>query len=319
MAAAVALKAVLPYDAPPSVQSVIDAADPSVVAITRVPEADSDGFMHAIADADVLLHVLAPVTPQIMRAAPRLRLVQKIGIGVDAIDLNHARQHGIAVCNMPGTNTAAVAELALALMFACLRRLPQVAADVHNGRGWPPRSGLLNGLGEIGGRTIGLVGYGAVARRLAGVLTALGARVIAHDPNLQSADIMLCDLDTLLAQSDIVSLHVPLTPQTRNLVDAGRLGRMKRSAILINTARGALVDEAALAAALRSGQISSAGLDVAAQEPPAPDHQLRLLDNVVMTPHLAWLTDETWRRSMAVIVENCRRLRAGEDLLHGVA
>jgi phosphoglycerate dehydrogenase-like enzyme len=312
------VKAVLPYDASPHIRAIINSADRSVVEILQLHEGDAQGFARASHDADVLLHVLAPVTPAVMKNAPRLRLVQKIGIGVDAIDLDHARAHGIAVCNMPGTNTAAVAELALALMLACLRRIVPIASDMRAGRGWPARADLLDGAGEIGERLVGLVGYGAVSRRLATALRALGARIVACDPNVRDADVPLVSLETLIADADIVSLHVPLTPQTRMLLDRTRIGQMKRGAILVNTARGALIDEAALGDALRNGQISAAGLDVLAQEPADPGHPLLTLDNVVATPHVAWLTDGTWRRSVAVIVENCRRLQSGAPLLHRI-
>jgi phosphoglycerate dehydrogenase-like enzyme len=312
------MKAVLPYDAPPHIQAIINSADRSVVEIVQLNESDAQGFARASRDADVLLHVLAPVSRGVMENAPRLRLVQKIGIGVDAVDLDHARANGIAVCNMPGTNTAAVAELALALMLACLRRIVPIASDMRAGRGWPARADLLDGAGEIGERLVGLVGYGAVSRRLATALNALGARIIACDPHVMDADVPVVSLETLIADADIVSLHVPLTPQTRMLLDRARIGQMKRGAILVNTARGPLIDEAALADALRSGHISAAGLDVLAEEPANPGHPLLRLDNVVATPHVAWLTDGTWRRSVAVIVENCRRLQCGDPLLHRI-
>jgi phosphoglycerate dehydrogenase-like enzyme len=247
-----------------------------------------------------------------------LRLIHKIGIGLDAIDLDYAKQRGIAVCNMPGTNTSAVAEFALTLMLACLRRILPITCDVGTGGGWPARPEILGGLGEISGRTIGLVGYGAVAQRLSKTLSAMGANIVAYDPFLSSADIPLLELDSLLERSDIVSLHIPLTRETTNLFDKRRLGRMKRGSILINTARGPLVDEVALEEKLRLGDIAAAGLDVATEEPPRSGHPLRNLENVVMTPHLAWLTDETWRRSVVLIVENCRRLNAGSPLLHRV-
>lgn len=313
------MKAVLPYDAAPSVRAIIAAAGGAIVRIVPLREADASGLRREIRDADVLLHVLAPVTADVMDASPSLRLVQKIGVGVDAIDLDFAKSRGIAVCNMPGTNTAAVAELTLALMLACLRRLVPLSGDTRAGVGWPPRPEHLDSAGEIGGRCVGLLGYGAVPRKLAPVLQALGAQVIAHDRSARSADVELVSLDSLLERSDILSLHVPLTPDTRGLLGAGRIARMKQGAIVINTARGALIDEAALAQALRNGHLSAAGLDVLGQEPPAPQHPLLALPNVVCTPHVAWLTDDTWRRSMAVIVENCRRLGAGEPMLHRIA
>ena len=313
------MQAVLPYDASPQIRRIIEAADGAAVEIALLAEGDAAGFRQALSEAEVLLHVLAPVTAAVMDAAPRLRLVHKIGIGVDAIDLAHAKAKGIAVCNMPGTNSAAVAELALSLMLAALRSIIPISGAVKTGGGWPADAALLDRAGEIGQRTVGLVGYGAVPRRLAAALRALGARVIAADPFLAEADVPIVPLDTLLGEADIVSLHVPLTPGTRHLLDAHRIAAMKPGAIVINTARGPLIDEAALAEALGTGHIAAAGLDVFAEEPPRPDNRLLALPNVIATPHIAWLTDGTWRRSMAVIEENCRRLAKGEDLLHRVA
>lgn len=313
------MRALLQYDPSPSVRALIDAVDPQKVEIVQIAESDGAGFAREIARADVLLHVLKPVTAAMMDAAPRLRLVHKIGIGVDTIDLAHAGAKGIAVCNMPGTNTAAVAEHAIGLMLACLRRTVPISTELHARNAWPARAELLDGAGEIGQRCVGIVGYGAVGRRLALILSAFGAEIIAHDPLCENADIELVPLDDLLARADIISLHVPLTPETRNLLSAERIATMKPGAIVINTARGPLIDEQALAAALKQGRLMAAGLDVLTSEPPAENHPLRGLENVVLTPHVAWLTDGTWRRSLDVIVENCRRLEAGEPLLHRVA
>lgn len=313
------MKAVLPYDASPVVRRILEGVDRRHFEIAIVDERDEATLKREIADAQVLLHVLSPVTAAIMSAAPLLKLVQKIGVGVDAIDREHAKRNGIAVCNMPGTNTAAVAELALGLMLACLRRIPPVDAALRAGNGWPAAQEHLDAAGEIDGACVGLIGYGAVARRLAGVLRAMGATVIAHSPRAKDADVELVALDDLFARSDIVSLHVPLTPETRDLLDAGRIARMKRGAIVVNTARGPLIDEGALVAALLDGRVAAAGLDVFAQEPARPDNPLFRLPNVVVTPHVAWMTAGTWKRSTAVIVENCRRLAAGEPLLHRVA
>jgi len=313
------MKAVLPYDASPVVRRILEGVDRRHLEIAIVDEHDDAGLKRHLVDAQVLLHVLSPVTAAIMSAAPSLKLVQKIGVGVDAIDREHAKRNGIAVCNMPGTNTAAVAELALGLMLACLRRIPPVDAALRAGTGWPAAQAHLDAAAEIDGACVGLIGYGAVARRLAGVLRAMGASVIAHSPRAEEADVELVSLDELLARSDIVSLHVPLTPETRNLLDAGRIARMKRGAIVVNTARGPLIDEDALAVALRDGRLAAAGLDVFAQEPVPSDNPLLALPNVVATPHIAWMTAGTWKRSVAVIVENCRRLAVGEPLIHRVA
>ena len=277
------------------------------------------GHRDMLATAEVFWHVLEPVTAEAVAAMPRLRLIQKIGVGVNTIDLAAARDRGIAVCNMPGTNSRAVAEMALALMLAALRRLPVLDQAMRLGQGWGPVQSDVDSYGEIAGRTVGLVGYGAVPQLLAPVLRAMEAEVLywSRTPR-PDAVAELRPLDRLLEESDIVSLHLPLTPQTAGLLDAGRLARMRRGAILINTARGGLVDEPALIALLRDGHLAGAGLDVFATEPLPSPHPMLELPNVVLAPHLAWHTAETVARSLDVAVENCRRLLAGVPLLHQV-
>jgi phosphoglycerate dehydrogenase-like enzyme len=314
------VKVVLQYRASDGFRAQIEAAFADGEPVAVIDETDEAGFAAAMRDAEALLHVLKPVTAGVIAAAPRLRLIQKIGVGVNTIDLDAARARGVAVANMPGTNSAAVAEMALALMLGVLRRTVHFDAETRAGRGWRPDLKVLDQTGEIGGRCVGLVGYGASARRLAPVLNALGARVIhtARSPAPDAGD-GYRSLETLLAEADIVSLHLPLTPETRGLIGTDALGSMKPGAILINTARGDLVDEAALARALASGRLRGAGLDVFATEPAGADNPLFALPQVLTSPHLAWLTPETLARSLGVARENCRRLESGEPLLHRVA
>ena len=312
-------RVVFHYEAGPALAARLAALRGEGLDVTIVASADEAGLLTAMREAEVLWHVLAPCTAAVIEAAPRLRLIQKIGVGVNTIALDAARARGIAVCNMPGTNTAAVAEMTLALMLACLRRLPQLDRDTRRGLGWLRPSDEMDRFGELGGRTVGLVGYGAVPQRLAPALAALGAKLLYWNrsprPDALAEHVPLREL---LERSDIVSLHLPLVPETDRLIDAVALGRMKPGAILVNTARGGLVDEPALIDALRSGPLRAAGLDVFAQEPLPAEHPLYELDNVVMAPHLAWLTPETLERSLVVAVENCRRLRDGTLLLHRV-
>ncbi len=280
----------------------------------------TDAELAALApDTEVLWHVLKPVTAEFIAAASGLKLIQKFGIGVNTIDLEAAGARSIPVCNMPGSNSRAVAELALGLMIAVLRRIVRFDGAMRRGAGWDSIPELQAGAGEIGGRTVGLLGYGAVAAVLAPVLAALGARVIYHDivePPEAAAERV--ELDELLARSDILSLHIPLTPESDGLIDARALSLMKPGALLINTARGELVDQAALLAALSEGRLAGAGLDVFAAEPIADDNPLLGLENVVLTPHVAWLTGETFGRGLEVAIENGRRLVAGEALLNRV-
>jgi phosphoglycerate dehydrogenase-like enzyme len=272
------------------------------------PESDTQAFAKRLPQIEVLWHVLKPVTEEIIAKAPKLKLIQKIGSGVNTIDVEAAKRRGIAVCNLPGTNSRAVAEMTLLLMLACLRRLPGLSAAVHAGR-WLDAWKLQDSLGELGGRTVGLLGYGAVPRLLAPMLEAMGAKV-------QYWSRSVGDFAMVLGTSDIVSLHLPLTPQTEKLVDPRR---MKHGSILVNTARGGLVDEPALVEALKSGHLAAAGLDVFSTEPLPAGHPLLALPNVVCAPHLAWLTQETLERSIGAAMENVRRLAAGEPLLHRVA
>jgi phosphoglycerate dehydrogenase-like enzyme len=310
------MKAVLQYRASPGLRQQLTALDFPIVV---VDETDKDAFRREMADADILLHVLEPVTAAVIDAARHLRLIQKIGIGVNTIDLDAARHRGIAVCNMPGTNTQAVAEMTLLLMLATLRRLAHLDRLTRAGKGWKLEPELPDNLGELSGRTVGLVGFGGIARRLVPMLQAIGAKVVytTRQP-VADSPIRFLPLAELLPVVDVLSLHLPLTVQTTGMIDAAAFSAMKRGSILINTARGPLVDEAALFEALTSGHLRGAGLDVFAREPVSTDDPLLELQNVVITPHLAWLTIETLERSLSVITENCQRLRTGEPLLHRV-
>jgi len=310
------MKAVLQYRASPWLRQRIAALDLDTVV---VDETDKDTFLREIRDADVLLHVLEPVTAAVIDAARRLKLIQKIGIGVNTIDLDAARRRSIAVCNMPGTNTQAVAEMTLLLVLATLRGVAQLDALTRTGQGWNLDPEIPDDLGELSGRTVGLVGFGAVARRLVPMLQAIGAKVVYTSRRaMADAPIPSLSFPELLPLADVLSLHLPLTSETTGIMDAGAFAAMKRGSILINTARGPLVDEAALCSALTSGHLRGAGLDVFCREPVGADDPLLTLPNVIVTPHLAWLTTETLERSLTVIGENCRRLRQGEALLHRV-
>jgi phosphoglycerate dehydrogenase-like enzyme len=313
------MKAVLHYRATPGFRSKVGALENSELQIVIVDEVDRDTFDREMQDTDVLLHVLEPVRAATIAGAPRLRLIQKLGIGVDTIDLDAARRAGVAVCNMPGTNTRAVAELTLLLMLATLRRLVELDTETRAGKGWALDAAVLDELGELGGRTVGLVGFGAVGRSLTPMLHGVGARVLYTDVVADATQpATFASLHELLRSSDIVSLHVPLTPDTIQLMNEQRFASMKRGSILVNTARGGLVDQDALHRALMNGHVRGAALDVFAAEPADTSHPLFRLRNVIVTPHLAWFTAETLNRSLDVFAENCRRLRDGAPLLNRV-
>ena len=252
------------YSAGPGLTSRLAALEREGLSVSVCAMSDHARFAELLPAAEALWHLLEPVTAEVVAAAPRLRLVQKIGVGVNTIDLEAARDRGIAVCNMPGTNTQAVAEMTLLLMLGALRRVSQLDAATRAGRGWDLSADLQDHYGEVCGRTVGLVGYGAVPRRLAPVLQAMGARVLfASRGEKPDAVGERRPLPDLLAESDVISLHVPLTPETERLIDAEAIAGMKPGAVIVNTARGALIDEEALVdacgrdASARPGSTSS--------------------------------------------------------------
>jgi phosphoglycerate dehydrogenase-like enzyme len=313
------MKAVLQYRATPLFRKQISGLESAALQVTIVDETDRTTFDREMQDAEVLLHVLEPVRAATIERAPRLRLIQKLGIGVDTIDLEAARRAGVAVCNMPGTNTRAVAELALLLMLATLRRLVTLDAETRAGNGWSLHPEVVDSFAELGGRTVGLVGFGAVGKCLTPMLQGTGARVLYTDISAAAGEsARFVSLDELLSSADVVSLHVPLTRETTLMMNDDRFGSMKPGAILVNTARGRLVDQDALHRALQSGRLRGAGLDVFDLEPADTSHPMFRLPNIVVTPHVAWLTAETLTRSLGVFAENCRRLREGETLLNQV-
>jgi phosphoglycerate dehydrogenase-like enzyme len=220
------------------------------------------------------------------------------------------------VANMPGVNSAAVAEMTVALLLAVLRRVPAFDRETREGTGWPLDPAVPDGLGEVGGRTVGLVGYGDIARRVAAIVGAMGATVVHHQ-RTRSAPGWL-PLDALLEVADVVSLHLPLTDETRLLLDARRIGLLKPTAVLVNTSRGGVLDQAALTDALTQGRLAGAGLDVFAVEPVDATDPLLALPNVVVSPHVAWLTSDTLARCVRLAVENCRRLMQGDEPLQRV-
>ena len=276
-------------------------------------EDDDDTFYRELPDAEVIWHVLRPLADSDLERASRCRLVHKLGAGVNTIDVEAASRLGIAVANMPGANAASVAEGAILLMLAALRRLPELDRATRAGAGWPSDPSLGETVRDIGGCTVGLVGYGNIAKRVETSVTAMGADVL-HTSTGDDGSPGWRTLPDLLAASDIVSLHLPLTPDTSKLLDAAALALMKPSAVIVNTSRGPIIDEDALVDALRGGRLAAAGLDVFAVEPIPADNPLLGLDNVVLTPHVTWYTVDTMRRYLAEAVDNCRRIRDGRDL-----
>lgn len=245
----------------------------------------------ALESIDAVISRTVKLSAKAIESCPTLKVISKHGVGVGNIDVEAATRRGIPVYTTPGANAQSVAEMSLGLMFAAARRISWLDAQLHAGR-WPR---LQDGV-ELRGKTLGLVGFGQIGQRVATVCLALGMKVVAFDPALQGALSpvdgvqLLPSLDELLPLANVLSLHVPLTEHTRNMLDAARFGRLPRGAILVNTARGEVVDSSAMIAALQSGQLHAAGLDTMAIEPLPADSPLAQLPNLVLTPHVGGST-----------------------------
>lgn len=276
-------------------------------------EDDEARLVELLATTEVWWHVLRPITAADIGRAPNLRLIQKLGAGVNTIDLDATRARGITVCNLPGANAVAVAESAVAMILAALRRHTELDRRTRAGHGWPIDVRLAGTVRELADCTVGLVGHGHIARQVEQRLTALGTTVLHHTRTDDGTPAWRA-LPALLAECDVVSLHIPLTDATRGLIGAAELAAMKPGAIVVNTSRGDVVDEAALVDALRRGHLGGAALDVFADEPVDPGNPLLRLDNVLVQPHVAWLTSGTVRRCTELAAANVRHLAAGEPL-----
>ena len=265
-----------------------------------------------VGDAPHVLLNKAALTAQTLRSLPSLRYVGVLATGYNTVDLAAAKARGITVTNTPAYAAVSVAQHAAAMMLDLARGLTRHANAVRAGE-WarsPDWCLPLTSIFELTGRTLGLVGLGAIGIELARIAAALGMRVVAYDPafpppeRLGGVAVTPVSLETLIETADVVSLHCPLTEATRHLIDAPRLARMQRTALVINTSRGPLIDEAALAAALRDGVIAGAALDVLEIEPPAPDNPLLTAPNCLVTPHVAWHAIEARRRLVQIAADN---------------
>jgi phosphoglycerate dehydrogenase-like enzyme len=276
-----------------------------------------EGLADAIAAADGVVAGLDAFTADVLRAAPCLKVIARTGVGYDNVDVAAATELGIPVCATPGMNSQAVAEHAVGLMLALARDIPGNVQNVREG-GWDQSSGH-----ELGGRTLGLVGMGAVGKIVARIATAIGMRVIACDVRQDEAfarqhGVVYVDLDALLREADVVSLHTVLDAATRRLIGERALSRMKPSAYLVNTSRGGIVDEAALAAAIRGKALAGAALDVVEEEPLPASSPLRGLDHVLVTAHVAAATTESRLRSAMMAAASVAEALDGGDPSHVV-
>ena len=260
-----------------------------------------DALIERIGAAETVLNIRSSsrFTERVFAACPRLRLLSVWGTGTDHVDMASAARHGVTVTNTPGVSARSIAEHALALLFAVARRIPEMDAATRLGT-WPRGRGV-----ELYGKTCGVIGYGAIGRQFARLAAALGMRVLVWTMHpAHYADVEFVELEELYRASDVVSVHLRLSAETKSFIAAGQFALMKPGAILINTARGAIVDEQALIESLGSGLIAGAGLDVFAAEPLPPQHPLTRLGNVVLTPHCAGITPEALEAGLKMAVDN---------------
>ena len=284
------------------------------------PATNPDEVVERLRGATVAITNKVPLRADAIAQLPDLKLVAIAATGTDNVDLAACRERGIAVCNIRDYSLVSVPEHTFALMLAVRRNLMAYARDVAAGR-WQESTRfclLDHPIGDLAGSRLGIVGYGALGRRVAEIGRAFGMEIVISSRSPVSAKRdqwrpMQLPLSSLLMTSDVVSLHLPLTPETRHMIGAAELARMKKSAILINTARGGLVDEAALADALTKGVIAGAGFDVLSKEPPVPDNPLLKLDlpNFILTPHVAWASGGAMQTLADMLVENIDAWAAG--------
>jgi D-3-phosphoglycerate dehydrogenase len=254
------------------------------------------------------------ITASLLDRLPALRVIAVHGAGVDPVDVDACTARGVLVTNTPGANADAVTELTIALMLSMLRGIPESAHRTKHDRAW---DAARHTGGDLKGRTLGLVGFGQIGKRVANIATAFGMQVIASDPGLKPEIIEAgrahsVDFDTLLADSDIVSLHAPAIPATHHMINAAAIVKMKPGAMIVNCARGSLIDETALAAALKGGRLGGAALDVLEGEPPDPNSPIYDAPNIILTPHMAGSTYECLQSIARTAGEDIARVLQGE-------
>ncbi|TVR41911.1 MAG: D-2-hydroxyacid dehydrogenase, partial [Planctomycetota bacterium] len=292
----------------------------------NTPRHDPKIIRERIADAHIVLSNKVPLDAETIRGATQLRMIGVLATGYNIVDIQAATTAGVRVCNVPNYSTPSVAQHTLALILECCNNVGRHSHAIRQGA-WVDSEFFYFAdapLVELSGRTIGLIGFGTIAEAVGRLCSAFGARVLAYRRHPGAAPdygpfAWAESIDQIIHEADVVSLHCPLTPETEGLISETRLGQMKSTAFLINTARGALVDEAALVQALRQGRIAAAGLDVSTIEPmPAQSPLLCDLPNLFITPHNGWASEESKRLLLKITAENIRRFLAN-DPIHVVA
>lgn len=298
--------------------AAVQAMVPDTICYARTAPDVPQEIAARIGDAEMVILNKCRITEAVLAACPHLRWVSELGTGIDNIDLAACHAHGVAVANVPGYSTYSVAQLTFSLLLAicqCAERLNRAVQDGHWQIAVPPEYKLLPQV-ELCGKTFGVLGYGNIGRQAARLARAFGMQVLVHTRTLplhpEQEDVSFVSFETLLAQSDVLSLHCPATPETVGCINADALAQMKEGSILLNTARGALVDEAAVAAACTSGKLAFYGADALTQEPASPDCPLLGVENIILTPHIGWSTAEALDKLADITTQNVGSFLAGK-------
>jgi len=288
--------------------------------IIYLQELSSDEQDMALAEAECLIVATFPVTREFLAKMPKLKLVQRAGIGLDNVDMVAASEKGIHVCNTPGVNAVSVAEMTIGMILGLFRKIPLLDRATKDGQWlmWEYRPEMF----EMQGKVHGILGMGNVGKEVAKRSAAFGTKILYTNMEPLSAEeeamynAKFSNLEEILEKSDIISVHVPLLPSTRNLIGEEEIAKMKPTAVLVNVARGNIIDEAAVAKALQEGRLLGAGFDAFAAEPPEADNPLKNCPNAILTPHVAGGTRDVLEAGIARCVENAYRLSEGEKPLH---
>lgn len=283
----------------------------------RTPVSDRAEIINRIGDAEIVFTNKTPIGAQVMEACPSMKFIGVLATGYNVVDVAYAKEKGIPVCNIPGYGTAAVAQFAIGLLLEVCHHIGSHSDRVHEGA-WQSSVDWCfwdYPLVELDGKTMGIIGFGRIGQRVGRIAKALGMKVITYsrsrDP--QAAEIgEYVDLDTLLKESDVISLHCPLFPDTEKIINRNTIAKMKDGVIIINNGRGQLIDEQDLADALNSGKVAGAGLDVLSGEPPKNDNPLLTAKNCIITPHISWASKEARQRIMDMAADNLEAFLKGQ-------
>lgn len=280
--------------------------------VTVYPRTESlEDTIQRIGDSEIVLINKVPITEEVFAACPNIKLICVQATGYNVVDCEAAKRRRIPVCNVPSYSTAAVAQFTMALLLEVCHRIGHHDRLVHEGKWCESESFCFwdSPQMELAGKTIGIIGFGSIGQAVGRLSKALGMEVITYSRSVRSEGKEIAeyvDLDTLLARSDVISLHCPLFPETEKMINEQTIGKMKDGVILLNTSRGGVIDETAVAEGLRSGKIRAAAVDVVSEEPMRRDNPLLTAPNCIITPHMAWAPIETRKRLLGVVAENIR-------------